>query len=202
MFLSFSFVPKIKREIERERWSHLAKKSECVSMDVYEATRIVLSRIQSLDPANASKIMGLLLLQDHGEKEMIRLAFGPQNLLHSVIAKAKKELGLMSSILNPLPRSGGCVSDDLETDLGFGWGHCSYADCNFVHGGVDETLHGNRIEFNELLRSKSLPPRLAHQFTGGPRFPFSPKGVNLQQQSEAQRLELFIIHAILFFLSS
>ncbi|VVB06728.1 unnamed protein product [Arabis nemorensis] len=109
-------------------------------MDVYEATRIVLSRIQSLDPANASKIMGLLLLQDHGEKEMIRLAFGPQNLLHSVIAKAKKELGLMAS------------------DLGFGWGHCSY-------------------ECHELLRSKSVPPRLAHHF---------PKGVNLQQ-SESQR---------------
>ncbi|KAJ6790696.1 putative zinc finger CCCH domain-containing protein 53 [Iris pallida] len=64
-------------------------------MDAYEATRVVFSRIQSLDPENAAKIMGLLLIQDHGEKEMIRLAFGPEALLHSVILKARKELGLL-----------------------------------------------------------------------------------------------------------
>ncbi|KAE9621447.1 hypothetical protein Lal_00042066 [Lupinus albus] len=63
-------------------------------MDGYEATKIVFSRIQNLDPENASKIMGLLLIQDHGEKEMIRLAFGPESLVHSVIFKAKNELGL------------------------------------------------------------------------------------------------------------
>ncbi|XP_028760579.1 zinc finger CCCH domain-containing protein 53 isoform X2 [Neltuma alba] len=63
-------------------------------MDGYEATRIVFSRIQNLDPENASKIMGLLLIQDHGEKEMIRLAFGPEALVHSVIVKARKDLGL------------------------------------------------------------------------------------------------------------
>ncbi|KAK6933910.1 RNA recognition motif domain [Dillenia turbinata] len=66
-------------------------------MDAYEATRVVFSRIQNLDPENASKIMGLLLIQDHGEKEMIRLAFGPEALLHSVIIKARKELGLSSN---------------------------------------------------------------------------------------------------------
>lgn len=69
-------------------------------MDGYEATRIVFSRIQNLDPENASKIMGLLLLQDHGEKEMIRLAFGPEALVHSVILKARKELGLSSNSPN------------------------------------------------------------------------------------------------------
>ncbi|XP_008445867.1 zinc finger CCCH domain-containing protein 53 isoform X1 [Cucumis melo] len=63
-------------------------------MDSYEASRIVFSRIQNLDPENASKIMGLLLIQDHGEKEMIRLAFGPEALLHSVILKARKDLNL------------------------------------------------------------------------------------------------------------
>ncbi|CAL5330672.1 unnamed protein product [Camellia sinensis] len=76
-------------------------------MDAYEATRIVLSRIQNLDSENASKIMGLLLIQDHGEKEMIRLAFGPEALVHSVVLKARKELGLASnspsSPSSPLP---------------------------------------------------------------------------------------------------
>lgn len=66
-------------------------------MDSYEATRVVFSRIQSFDPENASKIMGLLLIQDHGEKEMIRLAFGPEALVHSVILKARKDLGLPSN---------------------------------------------------------------------------------------------------------
>ncbi|URE33919.1 zinc finger CCCH domain-containing protein [Musa troglodytarum] len=63
-------------------------------MDVYEATRVVLARIQSLDAENAAKIMGYILIQEHGDKEMIRLAFGPEALLHSVVLKARKELGL------------------------------------------------------------------------------------------------------------
>ncbi|MCD7447150.1 hypothetical protein HAX54_024730 [Datura stramonium] len=63
-------------------------------MDAYEATKIVLSRIQSLDPENASKIMGYILIQDQGEKEMIRLAFGPETLLLSLINQAKACLGL------------------------------------------------------------------------------------------------------------
>ncbi|XP_048446277.1 zinc finger CCCH domain-containing protein 53 isoform X1 [Pyrus x bretschneideri] len=66
-------------------------------MDSYEATKIVFSRIQSLDPENASKIMGCLLLQDHGDKEMIRLAFGPETLLHNLILNAKTQLSLLPS---------------------------------------------------------------------------------------------------------
>uniref|UniRef100_A0A0E0CZY2 C3H1-type domain-containing protein n=1 Tax=Oryza meridionalis TaxID=40149 RepID=A0A0E0CZY2_9ORYZ len=64
-------------------------------MDAYEATKVVFSRIQALDPDHAAKIMGLLLIQDHGDKEMIRLAFGPEALLHSVMAQARKELALL-----------------------------------------------------------------------------------------------------------
>ncbi|KAJ0231210.1 RNA recognition motif domain-containing protein [Hirschfeldia incana] len=197
-------------------------------MDGYEATRIVLSRIQALDPENASKIMGLLLLQDHGEKEMIRLAFGPETLVRSVILKTKKELGLMTtrspwrsqeelispknnnrggSSLNPasLPfysnrerrsltselefmddvnsrasllhaRSGSCcVLDGLgfgDSDLGFGGVPCSYfargfckngSSCRFVHSDGGDELVGSPSRF-ELLRSNSVPPRLAHHF--------------------------------------
>ncbi|KAK6164112.1 hypothetical protein DH2020_000976 [Rehmannia glutinosa] len=66
-------------------------------MDTYEATKVVMSRIQSLDPENASKIMGYILLQDQGEKEMIRLAFGPEALLHSYINQAKACLGIPSN---------------------------------------------------------------------------------------------------------
>ncbi|KAH7865643.1 hypothetical protein Vadar_009226 [Vaccinium darrowii] len=37
--------------------------------------------------------MGLLLIQDHGEKEMIRFAFGLESLVHSVVFKARKKSG-------------------------------------------------------------------------------------------------------------
>ncbi|KAL3828214.1 hypothetical protein ACJIZ3_017016 [Penstemon smallii] len=74
-------------------------------MDTYEATKIVMSRIQSLDPDNASKIMGYILIQDQGEKEMIRLAFVPETLLISYMNQAKACLGLVSntSSTNPIP---------------------------------------------------------------------------------------------------
>ncbi|CAI9106244.1 OLC1v1005359C2 [Oldenlandia corymbosa var. corymbosa] len=66
-------------------------------MDTYEATKIVLSRIQSLDPENASRITGYILIQDQGEKEMIRLAFSPESLLMSYVNQAKACLGLPSN---------------------------------------------------------------------------------------------------------
>ncbi|CAA0833489.1 RNA-binding (RRM/RBD/RNP motifs) family protein [Striga hermonthica] len=74
-------------------------------MDAYEATKTVMSRIQALDPENSSKIMGYILIQDQGEKEMIRLAFSPDPLLLSYIGQAKARLGLSpnSPSSNPPP---------------------------------------------------------------------------------------------------
>ncbi|XP_058081676.1 zinc finger CCCH domain-containing protein 18-like isoform X2 [Magnolia sinica] len=76
-------------------------------MDFSESTKIVANRIQTLDPENVSKIIGYLLLQDHGEKEMLRLAFGPDTQLLSLISKAKADLGLSSKlpVLAPIPRA-------------------------------------------------------------------------------------------------
>lgn len=70
-------------------------------MDSYEATKMVFSRIQSLEPENSSKIMGYLLIQDHGEKEMIRLAYGPETFLQNLILKAKTQLGLAVTTKSP-----------------------------------------------------------------------------------------------------
>ncbi|XP_073303156.1 zinc finger CCCH domain-containing protein 53-like isoform X2 [Primulina huaijiensis] len=66
-------------------------------MDASEATKIVMSRIQSLDPENASRIMGVILIQDQGEKEMIRLAFGSEAVLSTYVNKAKAVLGIPAS---------------------------------------------------------------------------------------------------------
>lgn len=63
-------------------------------MDSYEATRIVYGRVQALEPEAGSKIMLHLLLQEHGEREMLRLALGSNVLMQSIVKKAKKELGL------------------------------------------------------------------------------------------------------------
>nr|CAB3462917.1 unnamed protein product [Digitaria exilis] len=63
-----------------------------ITMDVWEATKLVFDRVYTLDPANASKIMGHLLIQENSEKELIRLAFGPDHLLHSFITTARANL--------------------------------------------------------------------------------------------------------------
>ncbi|XP_057966324.1 zinc finger CCCH domain-containing protein 18-like isoform X2 [Malania oleifera] len=64
-------------------------------MDFSESTRVVFNRIQTLDPENVTKIIGYLLLHDHGDQEMIRLAFGPDKLIHALVQKAKIDLGLV-----------------------------------------------------------------------------------------------------------
>lgn len=66
-------------------------------MDTTEATKIVFSRLQSLDPEAASKVMGYILIQDQGDEEMIRLAHGPDAFLFSLINQAKECLGLSSN---------------------------------------------------------------------------------------------------------
>ncbi|KAK9071605.1 hypothetical protein SSX86_008034 [Deinandra increscens subsp. villosa] len=73
-------------------------------MDTIEASKMVMSRIQSMDPKNASKIMGYLLLQHQTENEMIRLAFAPENLLALVIKQAKSFLDISSNTWSSSPR--------------------------------------------------------------------------------------------------
>ncbi|KAI3870545.1 hypothetical protein MKX03_022738, partial [Papaver bracteatum] len=70
-------------------------------MDLSESMIIVFNRIQKLEPENASKIIGYLLVQEHSDREMIRLAFGPDNLILSLITKAKNVLRLSPKQLSP-----------------------------------------------------------------------------------------------------
>ncbi|KAI9109037.1 hypothetical protein K1719_019992 [Acacia pycnantha] len=65
-------------------------------MDCSEATNIVLSKIKKLDPENASKIMGFLLIRLE-ENELVRLCHSPDHVLHSLILGAKSQLGLLSN---------------------------------------------------------------------------------------------------------
>ncbi|KAL9261668.1 Zinc finger CCCH domain-containing protein [Drosera capensis] len=68
-------------------------------MDPDEATKAVFTRIHQADPDHASKIMGYILLQDQCEKEMLRLALGPETMLNNVISVAKTQLGISSNAL-------------------------------------------------------------------------------------------------------
>ncbi|KAG2674793.1 hypothetical protein I3760_13G154500 [Carya illinoinensis] len=69
-------------------------------MDPFEATNVVFSKIKFLEPENASKIMGYLLIQDLGENDLIRLALGSETYLQALIFKAKTQLGLPSNIIS------------------------------------------------------------------------------------------------------
>ncbi|KAJ4980767.1 hypothetical protein NE237_031604 [Protea cynaroides] len=86
-------------------------------MDFSESTRVVFNRIQKLEPEHVSKIIGYLLLQDNGDREMIRLAFGPDNLIHSLINRAKSELGLTSKQAASAPISPLSINPTSISDL-------------------------------------------------------------------------------------
>ncbi|RDX79400.1 Zinc finger CCCH domain-containing protein 18, partial [Mucuna pruriens] len=61
-------------------------------MDISDYTRIVIDKIQKFEPEHATKIVGYLLLQDHGEQEMAKLASWPDCFIRDVAARAKKDL--------------------------------------------------------------------------------------------------------------
>ncbi|WCJ36863.1 Zinc finger CCCH domain-containing protein 55 [Euphorbia peplus] len=69
-------------------------------MDTYEATNMLLSKIKSIDPENASKIMGYILIQGHNENDLLSLALSSEPFLLNVILKAKSHLGLSSNTLS------------------------------------------------------------------------------------------------------
>ncbi|XP_028777856.1 zinc finger CCCH domain-containing protein 18 [Neltuma alba] len=72
-------------------------------MDISDHTRIVFDRIQKFDAEHATKIIGYLLLQDHGEQEMAKLASCPDHVIRDVAFKTKMELQRLSSRSSILP---------------------------------------------------------------------------------------------------
>lgn len=82
-------------------------------MGSYEATNVVLSKIKTFDPENASKIMGYLLMNLE-DSELVRLACSPDHVLHTLVPRVKTQLGLALSTpsspslppspLNPIAR--------------------------------------------------------------------------------------------------
>ncbi|AEE79021.1 putative protein [Arabidopsis thaliana] len=74
-------------------------------MNFTEAMNVVHNRIHQLEPENASKIIGyLLLMQDQNDRDMIRLAFCPDSVMRSMINCVKCELA-KNSHYNNIPSS-------------------------------------------------------------------------------------------------
>ncbi|XP_010419835.1 PREDICTED: zinc finger CCCH domain-containing protein 55-like isoform X2 [Camelina sativa] len=74
-------------------------------MDSGDPTALLLTKIRSLEPDYAPKIIGYLLLQDFGERDLLHLARGPESILQSIILKVKAQLGIYSSPSSSSPSS-------------------------------------------------------------------------------------------------
>ncbi|PIN17533.1 hypothetical protein CDL12_09811 [Handroanthus impetiginosus] len=83
-------------------------------MDYLESTKVVFQRIQKHDPENVSRIIGYLLLKGYGELEMIRLAFGPEYVIQTLIEQVKRE---MNSSPKPIISSNISVPQTKCSDL-------------------------------------------------------------------------------------
>ncbi|KAK7305215.1 hypothetical protein VNO77_43116 [Canavalia gladiata] len=62
------------------------------AMDISDYTRIVFEKLQRFEPEHATKIIGYLLLQDHGEQDMVKLASLPDHLIRDMAMKVRTEL--------------------------------------------------------------------------------------------------------------
>ncbi|XP_027342910.1 zinc finger CCCH domain-containing protein 18-like isoform X2 [Abrus precatorius] len=73
-------------------------------MDISQYTRIVFEKLQRFEPEYATKIIGYLLLQDHGEEDMVKLASFPDHLIREVALKARTELQRLAakSAIHPI----------------------------------------------------------------------------------------------------
>ncbi|XP_010907182.1 zinc finger CCCH domain-containing protein 18 isoform X1 [Elaeis guineensis] len=74
----------------------VGEETKYCDMDFAELTKIISSRVQKLEPDNAIKIMGCILLKEPGEQEMLQLAIGHENILLSKINDAKAMLSMLS----------------------------------------------------------------------------------------------------------
>ncbi|XP_022734295.1 zinc finger CCCH domain-containing protein 18-like [Durio zibethinus] len=61
-------------------------------MEFSDYTQILFNRIKKIEPENVSKIIGYLLLQVHGDQEIVQLAMCPDSVIQEVIYKVKVEL--------------------------------------------------------------------------------------------------------------
>ncbi|XP_078430112.1 zinc finger CCCH domain-containing protein 18-like isoform X2 [Wolffia australiana] len=108
------------------------------AMDFSEATKIVFGRIQAVEPDLVSKIVGYLLLKDYGDREMIRLAFGPDSAVLALVNEAKAALpalALPAGAVRAARRPPGLPELPAKPCHYFLKGYCKHgSSCRFYHG--------------------------------------------------------------------
>jgi hypothetical protein len=177
--------------------------------DAWEATKLVFDRVRALDPDNASRIMGMLLIRHNSDKEELitRLANGPDHLLHAFVATARADdLAANKPTSPPSPVLSSCdaeVAAWRPPCVYFARGYCKYgSSCRFLHRlpEADDAAAAEREM--AVMRAKALATARSQQQLTASAFPFSPspsppKGVSLnfllQQQHEHQRCHFFCL---------
>lgn len=77
-----------------------------MSMETFGAAKVVYSRILESEPEEITrKIIGYIYLHDHADKEMVRLAFGPDHLIYALVKRAKIDLQIDAKPKISPPRS-------------------------------------------------------------------------------------------------
>ncbi|KAL4319701.1 hypothetical protein GQ457_18G005120 [Hibiscus cannabinus] len=183
-------------------------------MNPYDTTNVLFSKIKDLDPENAYKIMGYILIQDLADRDLLRLAFGPENpLALPCFHKAKAHLGLSSNTfsthLNPISRPNASNNSQNPSSIIPYYSRTGDSNTDLVHenqmsdyfsflndssSSKNDDLIGHRRSFSERMmrmRAASHQQRLAAaQLMAGVSSPF-PYETNmsllLQRHTEAQR---------------
>ncbi|CDY22846.1 BnaA06g02310D [Brassica napus] len=141
-------------------------------MDPDDPTSIIFKKIRTLEPDNAPKLIGYFLLQDMEQTDLIRLAFGPDTLLHTFCRQAKSHLGLSSkpiSIHQTLSQSS--PSNGFSTNP-----NPNFDSRPFLEGSLLEdpfvNLHKRSFSANEACLEPEEPG-----FGAGYRFPQTEAGL-------------------------
>ncbi|CAL5202301.1 unnamed protein product [Lathyrus oleraceus] len=66
-------------------------------MEISESTRILFEKIQRFEPEYAPRIIHNLLMQEHGEQEIAKLASFPDHMIHELSVKARIGLEMLAT---------------------------------------------------------------------------------------------------------
>ncbi|CAN6284209.1 unnamed protein product [Urochloa humidicola] len=72
-------------------------------MDFPELAKLALSRVQQMEPRDAGKILGCILLREPDEEEMVQLAYGTDAAVHAKIGDAKATLAAIYARCSAAP---------------------------------------------------------------------------------------------------
>ncbi|KAL0696727.1 hypothetical protein Bca4012_063907 [Brassica carinata] len=117
-------------------------------MDPDDPTSIIFKKIRTLEPDNAPKLIGYFLLQDMEHTDLIRLAFGPDTLLHTFCRQAKSHLGLSTKpISNHQPFSQSSPSNGFSRNPNPNFDSSPFRDGFASSSGDEQPLSNHHLSY-------------------------------------------------------